>query len=182
MDNMVELINREAPKTLQPALAGLTRYSYLRQANAKPAAYVDVFVGNLPRLAKGPFHRRQQVQRTLIHALEKVFWTCDSGDLTNRKEVLPLKNLLTGDSTWTTCQVLLGWVIDTVNMRLSLYPHQGNRFKDIPEEVSSRHKRINVEKWQWVLGELRSMYIALPGARGLFSHMQEALRHVEEKW
>ena len=122
------------------------------------------------------------MQRTLIHALEKVFWTCESSDMTNRKEVLPLKNLLAGDSTWTTCQVLLGWVIETVNMRLSLYPHQGNHFKDISEEVSSRHKRINVEKWQWVLGELRSMDIALPGARGLFSHMQEALRHVEEKW
>ena len=38
-----------------------------------------------------------------------------------------------------------------------------------------------MENWHKTLGELRSMALALPGARGLFSQMQEALSHVNGK-
>ena len=38
-----------------------------------------------------------------------------------------------------------------------------------------------MEKWHRILGELRSMALDLPGARGLFSQMQEALCHVKGK-
>ncbi len=38
-----------------------------------------------------------------------------------------------------------------------------------------QQKRTSVNKWHKVLVELRSMAIALPGARHLFSHMQYAL-------
>ena len=41
--------------------------------------------------------------------------------------------------------------------------------------------RTGVEKWHKILGELRSMALSLPGARGLFSQMQEALCHVKGK-
>ena len=40
---------------------------------------------------------------------------------------------------------------------------------------------IGVDKWHWVLGELHSMALALPGARGLFSQMQETLCCVKYK-
>ena len=40
-------------------------------------------------------------------------------------------------------------------------------------------KVIAVKQWHKILGELRSMSIAIPGARGLFSLLQEAFRHVE---
>jgi hypothetical protein len=33
------------------------------------------------------------------------------------------------------------------------------------------------KKWQQVIGELRSMALAIPGARGLFCSLQEALHH-----
>ena len=38
-----------------------------------------------------------------------------------------------------------------------------------------------MDKWHQVLGELFYMAIALSGARDLFIHMQEALRHVDGK-
>ena len=40
---------------------------------------------------------------------------------------------------------------------------------------------MGVDKWHKTLGELRSMALALPGARGLFSQMQDALCHVIDK-
>ena len=39
-----------------------------------------------------------------------------------------------------------------------------------------------VKTWHKILGELRSMSLALPRARGLFRYLQEALRHVKGKW
>ena len=38
-----------------------------------------------------------------------------------------------------------------------------------------------MDKWHKTLGELRSMALAFPGARGLFSQMHEALCHVKGK-
>ena len=40
---------------------------------------------------------------------------------------------------------------------------------------------ISIKKWYQVLREIWSMVIALPGDIGLFSHMQEALCHVNGK-
>ena len=40
-------------------------------------------------------------------------------------------------------------------------------------------KRTTVKAWQKVLGELRSMALALPGARGLFGAMQHALSNTK---
>ena len=38
-------------------------------------------------------------------------------------------------------------------------------------------KRIAAKSWHKVLGELRSMVLAIPGGKGLFSTLQEAFRH-----
>ena len=73
-------------------------------------------------------------------------------------------------------------MVYTINMTISLPPHRADRFWDILSEVPTTQKRISVDKWHRCLGELRSMLLALPGSRGLFSQVQEALRHVNDKW
>ena len=55
---------------------------------------------------------------------------------------------------------------------------RGDLCQDVPKATQ---KRISVDKWHRCLGELRSMSLALPGSRGLFIQMQEALRHVNGK-
>ena len=72
-------------------------------------------------------------------------------------------------------------MVDSVNMMLSLLPHCAARFKEILDEIPTPQRRISVDKWCKVLEELRSMALALPEARGLFSHMQEALCHMKDK-
>ena len=64
-------------------------------------------------------------------------------------------------------------------MTLSLPPHQENYFKEILAEITTSQKRIGIDKWHWVLGGICSMNTGLPGAWGLFRHIQEDLRHVE---
>ena len=71
--------------------------------------------------------------------------------------------------------MMLGWIIDTVNMTIVLPPHREARLGEILSEIPKTQKRISVKKWHKVLGELWSMSLALPGSRHLFSQMQEAL-------
>lgn len=62
--------------------------------------------------------------------------------------------------------------LDTVNMTVTLPPHRVERLAEILASIPLDQKRTSVRKWHKVLGELRSMSLALPGARHLFSHMQ----------
>ena len=82
-------------------------------------AYVDVFVDDFLGLAQGPRHRLSHVRRTLFHALDKVFRTLDQQDTKQRKEVLSLKKLEEGDCSWSTCQTMLGWIVDSINMTIT---------------------------------------------------------------
>jgi hypothetical protein len=59
---------------------------------------------------------------------------------------------------------------------LELPPHRHKRLWELLEEIPLMQKRISIAKWHRILGELRSMALAIPGARGLFSHLQAALR------
>ena len=126
-------------------------------------------------LAQGPRHRRRHVHCTLFHALDKVSRPLDRQDTKQHKEVLSLKKIEAGDYSWFTCQTMLGWIFKSVNMTITLRPHRVARFKEIVASILHTQHRVGVDKWHRVLGELRSMEIALPGARVLFSQMQEAL-------
>ena len=66
-------------------------------------------------------------------------------------------------------------------MTLYLPPHQENRFYEILTGITCSQKRIIVDKWHQVLGELRYVATNLTGYRNLFSHIQEALCHVDGK-
>ena len=76
--------------------------------------------------------------------MDKVFQPCDYSDSDNCKEVLSLNNLNAGNCTWSTCQVLLKWVIDIIKMALSLPPHQENRFKETLIGILCIQKRIDI--------------------------------------
>ena len=76
---------------------------------------------------------------------------------------------------------MLRWIFDSVNMTISLPPHRVGRLKKIVSSIPGTQHRVGVDKWHRVLGELRSMALALPGARGLFIQMPEAHCHVKGK-
>jgi hypothetical protein len=72
-------------------------------------------------------------------------------------------------------KVVLGWLINTTNMTIQLPAHQVDRLAEILASIPPTQRQTLCKKWHKVLGELRSMSIALPGARGLFSALQLAL-------
>ena len=98
-----------------------------------------------------------------------------STDSPFRREPVSLKKLRQGDCSWDTIKLVLGWVIDTERMTLHLPPHRVERLWEILDSIPPSQKLTSVKKWHQVLGELRSMAIALPGARHMFGRLQNAL-------
>ena len=125
-------------------------------------------------LAQGRQPRRAYVRRALLAALDEVIRPLDPADNPARKEPASVKKLAQGDASWSTQKILLGWLVDTVQGTIQLPPHRVDRLHTILAEVRGQ-RRISLRRWRVLLGELRSMMVALPGSEGLFSHLQDAL-------
>jgi len=168
--------------TLPPPLpTPLLRDPHLHHPNRRQLATIDVFVDDFIGAAQGPPARLNRVRRILLTAVDQVFRPVDPDDSIYRNEPSSVKKMLQGDANWGTCKTILGWIIDTVAMTISLPPRRLQRLADILAEIPLSQKRTSVKRWHQILGELRSMSLAIPGARGLFSHMQDALCHKEPK-
>ena len=147
----------------------------------RPLQYWDVYVDDFLALAQGNKLRRKMIKRALLHSLDKVFRPLDAKDGVTRQEPASVKKLKKGDATWATRKVMLGWIVDTEARTIELPPHRVQRLHEILRSIPRTMKAVDEQTWHKVLGELRSMSIALPGTRGLFSLLQEAFRHKEEK-
>jgi hypothetical protein len=153
------------------------RDPYLAAPRRRPLAIVDVFVDDFIAAAQGSDARLHRVRRILFTAIDQIFRPLDGADSQYRKEPASVKKLKQGDADWGTCKTILGWILDTQSMTLSLPPRRLARLAEILASLPLTQKRTSIDRWHQVLGELRSMSLAIPGSRGLFSHMQEALRH-----
>ena len=148
-----------------------------RRKRKRPLKKVDVFVDNFLGLGQGDVKTLSKIRRTLLHTLDEVFRPLEPTDDAFRKEPASVKKLLGGDAYWATRKMLLGWIIDTMRLTLELPSHRKERLLAILDGIPPTQRRVSMKKWQQVLGEIRSMAIALPGSMGLFSLLQEALRH-----
>eukprot|EP00980_Cylindrotheca_fusiformis_P013603 scaffold3500_cov97-Cylindrotheca_fusiformis.AAC.1 len=97
-------------------------------------------------------------------------------DPPHRTEPISVTKLKKGDADWSTCKKVLGWIIDTVAQTITLPERRLHRLAELLGSIPPTQRRLSLEKWYKLLGELRSMSIALPGSRGLFSHLQAALK------
>lgn len=94
----------------------------------------------------------------------------------SRKEPVSVKKLQQGDAYWSTRKTILGWDLDTAAETLSLPPHRLARLYTLLDAFPPTRRRAPISEWHQLLGKLRSMAAALPGPRGLFSALQDALQ------
>ena len=145
-----------------------------------PLRYWDIYVNNFCGLVQGDQWTRRMVKRILFQALDKVFRPVDDDDTKFRQEPASLKKLRKGDARWTTVKVILGWLLDSIEKTISLPDHRAEWLHEILNLVTPEQRWISTKAWHKILGELRSMSIAIPGCVGLFSVLQEAFRHEEK--
>jgi hypothetical protein len=84
----------------------------------------------------------------------------------HRQEPASVKKVLKYDATWATRKTVLGWVLDTVTKTIQLPPHRVERLHTILAGIPTNQRRMSTKKWQQVIGELRSMALAVPGSLG----------------
>jgi hypothetical protein len=169
--------SQQPTHTATPLPSGVPVRSHCR----KPVAMVDVFVDDFIGLCQGSENCRQTVRHVMFHSLDEIFRPLQPGDNPHRKEPASEKKLAQGDGAWETRKLVLGWIIDTVAMTIELPPHRRDRLQALLASIDPSQKRLSVRKWQQIIGELRSMAIAIPGSRGLFSWLQETLKHQSDK-
>jgi hypothetical protein len=142
-----------------------TRDPNLARDHARILASVNIFVDNILAVAQGTPERLACVRRILFDAIDDVFRPLDGLDPAARQEPISVKKLLLGDACWTTKKNIIGWILGTLSMTISLPSNRAERLKELLDDIPRTQHRLSEEKWYTVLGELRSMALALPGAR-----------------
>ena len=148
-----------------------------RQYARTPAAYTDVYVDDFITVVQGNTSRRREIKRKFLHSLDRVFRPLEPGDSIHRHEPASEKKFCKGDGTWATRKLVLGWIIDTAESTITLPPHRIERLATLLASVPRSTKRIATQRWHKLMGELRSMVLAIPGSRGMFSTLQTAFQH-----
>jgi hypothetical protein len=166
--------SERAPRSASPSLRPAHPPSS-RQRRRQPLQYFDVFVDDAIGAAQGSPARLRRIRRILLGALDDVFRPLTSTDPVTRQEPASVKKMLKGDACWSTLKTVLGWLIDTIRGTIELPPHRLERVQELFDLFRGR-RRVATKQWYQLLGELRSMTLAIPGGTGMFSHLQEALR------
>jgi hypothetical protein len=78
-------------------------------------------------------------------------------------------------------KVFLGWILDTVRLTIELPAHRITHPLELMDSVPSHHRRVSTKKRQQLVGKLRSLVLAIPGGRRLFSLLHQFLKVWTEK-
>jgi hypothetical protein len=70
-----------------------------------------------------------------------------------------------GDAYRATRHIVLAWLVGKVRLTVELPPHRVKRLLAILDSITPDQKRVPVEKWHQLLGELRGMLIGIPVAK-----------------
>ena len=141
--------------------------------------HLDVFVDDLLMFAQGSHATLDLLRRQLFHVTDSFLRPNDEHD-SHRREPISISKLEKGDGCWTTYKKMLGWMVDSVRKTIELPPERHQRLLHILDDTR-RKKRISVRKCQKLLGELRSMVLAISGGDGFFSQLQYELTHATKK-
>ena len=138
-----------------------------------PLAYTDVYVDDFIKLAQG-WRNCLRVRRAAYHCIDTVFRPNDHLDR-HRKEPISVKKLSKGDDSWSTKKTVLGWDIDSRTRTIHLPEHRKEKLQEMLTTMIGRRRASDTE-WYKLLGEIRSMALALPGSAGGFSFLQAAMQ------
>ena len=153
-------------------------YHTISSPTASPSRlqHADVYVDDINCVAQGDALQQQRVTELILRALKDIYPAVPG----ETKDSVSLKKALAGDGDWSQTKEILGWVIDT---RLSTLRLSHKRTADLllqldipPTQRKMRRKRLEV-----LIGKLRSMHLAIPGAISHFYYLQQALTKATPK-
>jgi hypothetical protein len=138
-----------------------------------PLQYADVYMDDFIGLSQPT--TATQTLRAILHSIHSIFRPeSHPDDPPTRKPVLSESKLAAGDGVWSTTKQILGWLIDLSVQTLQLLPHKAERLHELITTILPL-RRTSRRKWYKLLGELKHMATAIPGAKHQFSLLQNVL-------
>jgi hypothetical protein len=163
-----------APTVSIPPPPSVTK-SHQARLHHKPTAYVDVFVDDFCGEGQdSKMNPLKNQRRTLFHNIDKVFRPNEADDNPSRKEPISLSKLEKGDAAINDKKRFLGWDFQGSTQELLMAAHRRDKSVQHLQEIL-HHPNASRKDWERLLGELRSLVAGIPGSRGQFSLLQEAL-------
>ena len=115
------------------------------------------------------------IRTILFHCIDQLLRPLCPADSPYRKEPNSVSKLKKGDACWSTVKIILGWKVDTVARTIELPSHRVERLRELLASIPHYQRRTSTKKWQSLIGELRSMVLAIPSGIGLFTQLQSVL-------
>jgi hypothetical protein len=115
-------VSKPAVSTTIPATIQPRHRNSLLPNQQRILGAIDVFVDDFIGAAQGSPRRLNRIRRILMEAIDDVLRPLDAQDPPHRKQPMSVKKLLKGDANWDTVKTVLGWVIDSVTMTITLPP------------------------------------------------------------
>ena len=153
----------------------------IQARNKGPLGVDDVYMDDFILLAQGTKKGCRRLRRVLFHMVDRVFRPPDDDDDAWKKDPNSIKKLLRGDGSLETVKVVLGWVIDTIAGTIELPPHGLERLMELLAAFPQSRQTCPKRELHRLLGELRSMIIAIPGGVGCLSWLQEHIKESGER-
>lgn len=148
--------------------------AYRGRRSRRGVRYADVYMDDELLAAQGTRNQLNRFRRQVLHLNDQVLRPNTPTDL-HRKQPVSEKKLRKGDATWSTRKIVLGWLIDTLRRTIELPAHRRQRLLHILQDAR-RRTRLLIRNCHRLLGEVRSMLMAVSGGAGLLSHLQTALQ------
>ena len=99
----------------------------------------------------------------------------------HQRDPISTKNLFKSNCLWENNKLILGRLVDTIAGTIQLPSHRADRFHEILHVFAPYCNNNSIRIWQKLLGEIRSMVLAIPGGLGILSTLQDALSKVSSE-
>ena len=141
----------------------------------RPLRKVEIFVDDFISMGQeSPQNPLENQRAALSHNIDKIFRPNRPSDSKYRKEPQSEKKMAKGNAAWHTMKEALGWHWGASSKTLQMKPKRVKKAIELISEVMGA-KRVELKRWQQVLGVLRSLQAGMTGSEGQFSILQEAL-------
>lgn len=114
-----------------------------------------------------------------MHTIDEVLWPWNPSELAHQ-EPMSVKKMMKGDASWQPTSSFLAGSSTQLTKPFCCHLIVKNAFLHAIFKEFRGRRRVALKQWHKVLGELRSMVMAIPGSRGLFSTLQAGLQHTDK--
>jgi hypothetical protein len=163
------LLPSPAAHPSEPTFTASTTFPFNPHPPQEQTKYTDVYLDDFMLLAQHP--HTMPVMNNLLHHLSNIFY--DAPD-SPRRPVVSQSKVSKGDATFSTYKRLLGWDVDSATLTIHLPTHRVDRLTHLLDTYLPKKHTTRLQ-WQKLLGELRSMTMAIHSSVYLFSPLQQLL-------